>query len=71
MFKQCLAVGKLVTPTADMSDVSQNLSDAQFGQGKIHDAQRTLRQAGLITSDGKGAPTSFLRYQNKKRPGAS
>ncbi|KAG1674116.1 hypothetical protein FOA52_015745 [Chlamydomonas sp. UWO 241] len=67
MFKQTLTIQKLVMPgvTGELAGPAQNLADAQFGLGKIHEAQRTLQQAGLANG---GTSTAYLRYANKKRP---
>ena len=35
MFKQALAVGKLVSPDADHTAVADGLAESQFGQGKV------------------------------------
>ena len=46
MFKQALAVGKLVSPDADHSAVADGLAEAQFGQGKVCG---TCRGIGVLT----------------------
>ncbi len=63
---QALAIGKLVTPEEDQTQVCQGLADAQFGQGKVHEGQRTLRAAGLLSANCKDVPTSYLRFINNR-----
>ena len=70
MYKQALAIGKLVCPNQDQSGVAEGLADAQFGQGKIHEAQKTLKHNGLLKgSANDGLPTSFLRFINSRGDG--
>ena len=70
MFKQALAVGKLVSPDSDHTAVADGLAEAQFGQGKVHEAQKTLKSCGMMQNSA-AMPTSYLRWLNKSSNGAT
>ncbi|GAX77087.1 hypothetical protein CEUSTIGMA_g4533.t1 [Chlamydomonas eustigma] len=63
MFKQAFAVGKMINPNSDHTQVIEGLIEAQFAQGKVHEAQKTLRSSGLELGD--AIATSYLRWLNK------
>lgn len=71
MYRQALVVEQLIDPDSDQSILMEGLVEAQFGQGKTHEAQKTMRAWRMMpqqVAKGKDAlPTSYLRWLNKDK----